>query len=125
MRAKFLAQEHNPVPRRGLEPGPFHSKSSALTISNRAHHSEIERFSTECGTEPQPKQLILSVTKCNDKPVNQPSLEAASEEKKCASNSRSVLVSLLGSHKEKDTFWNKLCDYLREMTFKKWTSLQH
>ena len=32
MRVKYLAQEHNAVPRPGLEPGPFNPESSALTI---------------------------------------------------------------------------------------------
>ena len=32
MRVKYLAQEHNAVPRRGLEPGPPDPESSALTI---------------------------------------------------------------------------------------------
>ena len=32
MRVKCLAQEHNVMPRRGLEPGPFNPESSALTI---------------------------------------------------------------------------------------------
>ena len=32
MRVKYLAQEHNAVPRPGLEPGPFDPESSALTI---------------------------------------------------------------------------------------------
>ena len=32
MRVKYLAQEHNAVPRPGLEPGPPDSESSALTI---------------------------------------------------------------------------------------------
>ena len=32
MRVKFLAQEHNAVPRPGLEPGPPDLESSALTI---------------------------------------------------------------------------------------------
>ena len=32
MRVKYLAQEHNTVPRRGLEPGPPDPESSALTI---------------------------------------------------------------------------------------------
>ena len=32
MREKCLAQEHNAVPRPGLQPGPFDPKSSALTI---------------------------------------------------------------------------------------------
>ena len=31
MGAKCLAQEHNTVPRPGLEPGPFDPESSALT----------------------------------------------------------------------------------------------
>ena len=32
MRVKYLAQEHNAVPRPGLEPGPPDPESSALTI---------------------------------------------------------------------------------------------
>ena len=32
MGVKCLAQEHNTVPRPGLEPGPFYPESSALTI---------------------------------------------------------------------------------------------
>ena len=32
MGVKCLAQEHNAVPRPGLEPGPFDPESSALTI---------------------------------------------------------------------------------------------
>ena len=32
MGVKCLAQEHNTVPRPGLEPGPFDPESSALTI---------------------------------------------------------------------------------------------
>ena len=32
MRVKYLAQEHNAVPRPGLETGPFNPESSALTI---------------------------------------------------------------------------------------------
>ena len=32
MRVKYLAQEHNAVPRPGLEPGPPDLESSALTI---------------------------------------------------------------------------------------------
>ena len=32
MRVECLAQEHNAVPRPGLEPGPFDPESSALTI---------------------------------------------------------------------------------------------
>ena len=32
MGVKCLAQEHNTVPRPGLEPGPFEPESSALTI---------------------------------------------------------------------------------------------
>ena len=32
MRIKYLAQEHNAVPRPGIEPGPFDPESSALTI---------------------------------------------------------------------------------------------
>ena len=32
MGVKCLAQEHNVVPRPGLEPGPFDLESSALTI---------------------------------------------------------------------------------------------
>ena len=32
MKVKCLAQEHNTVPRPGLEPGPFDPESSALTI---------------------------------------------------------------------------------------------
>ena len=32
MREKYLAQEHNTVPRPGLEPGPPDPESSALTI---------------------------------------------------------------------------------------------
>ena len=32
MRVKYLAQEHNAVPRPGLEPGPLDPESSALTI---------------------------------------------------------------------------------------------
>ena len=32
MRVKYLAQEHNVVPRPGLEPGPPNPESSALTI---------------------------------------------------------------------------------------------
>ena len=32
MRVKYLAQEHNAVPRPGLEPGPPDAESSALTI---------------------------------------------------------------------------------------------
>ena len=32
MRVKCLTQEHNAVPRPGLEPGPFDSESSVLTI---------------------------------------------------------------------------------------------
>ena len=32
MRVKYLAQEHNAVPRPGLEPGPFDLESSALTV---------------------------------------------------------------------------------------------
>ena len=32
MRVKYLGQEHNAVPRPGLEPGPPDPKSSALTI---------------------------------------------------------------------------------------------
>ena len=32
MGVKYLAQEHNTVPRPGLEPGPFNPESSALTI---------------------------------------------------------------------------------------------
>ena len=32
MRVKYLAQEHNAVPRPGLEPGPSDPESSALTI---------------------------------------------------------------------------------------------
>ena len=31
IRVKCLAQEHNAVPRPGLEPGPFYPESSALT----------------------------------------------------------------------------------------------
>ena len=33
MRVNCLAQEHNAVPRSGLEPGPFDPESSAPTIS--------------------------------------------------------------------------------------------
>ena len=33
MRVKYLAQEHNAVPRPGLEPGPPDPESSALTIT--------------------------------------------------------------------------------------------
>ena len=33
MRVKCLAQEHNAVPRPGLEPGPPNPESSALTIN--------------------------------------------------------------------------------------------
>ena len=32
MRIKYLAQEHNAVPRPGLEPGPPDLESSALTV---------------------------------------------------------------------------------------------
>ena len=32
MRVKCLGQEHNALPRPGLEPGPFDPESSALTI---------------------------------------------------------------------------------------------
>ena len=32
MRVKYLAQEHNAVPRPGLKPGPPDAESSALTI---------------------------------------------------------------------------------------------
>ena len=32
MRVKFLSQEHNAVPRPGLEPGPPDPESSTLTI---------------------------------------------------------------------------------------------
>ena len=34
MRVKYLAQEHNALPRPGLEPGPFAPESSALTIGH-------------------------------------------------------------------------------------------
>ena len=41
MRVKCLAQEHNAVPRPGLEPRPFDPESSALTI--RPPRLRVER----------------------------------------------------------------------------------
>ena len=38
MGVKCFAQEHNVVPRPGLEPEPFGPQSSALTIRPRASH---------------------------------------------------------------------------------------
>ena len=44
MRVRYLAQEHNAVPRPGLEPGPFDPESSALTISHCASHLHKESY---------------------------------------------------------------------------------
>ena len=41
MRVKYLAQEHNAVPRPGLEAGPPDPESSALTIRPRTSHCLI------------------------------------------------------------------------------------
>ena len=49
MRVKCLAQEHNAVPRSGLEPGPPDPESSALTIRppRLPHHKSLDCFNTQ------------------------------------------------------------------------------
>ena len=45
MGVKCLAQEHNTVPRPGLEPGPSDPESSALTIRPpRTYNVSISKF---------------------------------------------------------------------------------
>ena len=51
MRVKCLAQEHNAVPRSGLEPGPPDPESSALTIRPPRlpmGNSDVIKMTTAC-----------------------------------------------------------------------------
>ena len=48
MRVKYVVQEHNAVPRPGLQPGPFDPESSELTIRPpRLPHFIIEGFKND------------------------------------------------------------------------------
>ena len=53
MRVKCLAQEHNPVPRPGLKPGPFDLESSALTIRppHLPHYTKVLTGNDQCQRE--------------------------------------------------------------------------
>ena len=48
MGVKCLAQEHNTVPRPGLEPGPFDPESSALTMSMYLQYVPYYNAADQC-----------------------------------------------------------------------------